>query len=140
MVKNYNATIGVGDKVSDARSDIRQGFSVQTTAIKNGFTTQTAGGSRTQATIRNGFNINAQKTAAVASAVRSGDERTGSRLTSLNAAVNRTTSTLAAKSFSPRITVPVSVSTAVTIKSVNAGQTTVARYSRPGAVSSPVIR
>lgn len=139
MTATQQATIGVRDKVSDVSADIRNGFAVQATAIKNGFTTVTSGGSQTTAAIRNGFNVNQQKTAAVASAVKAGDERTTSRiasmssavtskLTSVTGAVNRTTSTLAAKNFSPKITVPVSVSTSVSVRAVTNQQVTVARY------------
>lgn len=128
MTATARETAGVREKVSTVSADIRNGFAVQATALRNGFTTVATGGSRTVAEIRNGFNVNAQKTAALASTIRSGDDGTNSRLSSLNAAVNRTTSTLAAKNFSPRVTVPVTVTTNVSVRAVTQKQRTVARY------------
>ena len=148
MTATQRATIGVQQRVSDVSADIRNGFTVQESAIKNGFTTLATGATATKEAIRNGFNVAATKTATLASTTRAGDERTVSRLASMDSATrsglagvktaaNSTASAIRGKRW--QITVPVTVNNAVSVRAVTNGQTTVARYTGGTQTSRTIL-
>jgi hypothetical protein len=100
------------------------------TEIKNGFTTEAVA-------LRNGFSVAGRSTDQVKGAIGKMDSSTGFKLGAVAAAARSTkdavstnTSVLRGKKFDPKIVVPVSVSTTFSIRSVTAGQRVTARYNK----------
>jgi hypothetical protein len=109
--KNLGATGKVAENVSGMSADIRNGFKVGATELRNGFVVNTA------------------KLDAVKNATATG-------LSATAAAAKGTTSALQRKDMSPKVSVSTNVSTVVSVRAVTNGQTTVSAYNNRGTTNT----